>query len=71
MIVRAAIKRATPKQIKTIEELSVDLTFDRQKRNAHVSQIIERKISYLDELTIGEASKVIDRFISLNSPDTE
>jgi hypothetical protein len=52
---------ATKKQIHFIECLAIDLELDRQRRNAHVSEVVGREIKFLDELTISEACIVIDQ----------
>lgn len=54
--------RATSKQIKYIEQLSIDLGLDRHRTVAHAKSIIGRGINFLDELTKIEASLVIDKF---------
>jgi hypothetical protein len=54
--------RATVRQIDFIELLANDLTFGRTKRNAEISNLLQRKIEYLDELTKSEASTVIIKF---------
>ncbi len=58
--------KATAEQRRFIEILAGDLKFDRHQRNAHVNAIINRgidkRIMYLDELTLAEASLVIERF---------
>lgn len=53
---------STKSQHNYIEMLSADLEFDIHRRNAHISNIIEREIKYLDELNISEASRVITQF---------
>lgn len=53
---------ATAKQQEYIEQLSIDLQFDRKQRNAHCSVIIGRNISYLDAITKDEASQIITVF---------
>lgn len=57
------IPQATAKQCNFIEQLSVDLGFDRTRRNAHISSIVGRPIKYIDELTLGDASNVITIFL--------
>lgn len=56
------IPAATPKQQEYIEQLAIDLSLGRRARNAHISSVVNRQISYLDELTLGEASNVIEIF---------
>ena len=50
---------ATDAQIKYIECLAIDLGLDRRRRNAHVADCIGRPVSFLDQLTVAEASKAI------------
>lgn len=54
------IPQSTTKQQDYIEQLSIDLQLGRRARNLHISSIANRKIAYLDELTCGEASNVIE-----------
>lgn len=54
--------KATEAQILYIEQLAIDLSFNRVSRNANISSILEREVKFLDELTKEEASKVIDMF---------
>lgn len=54
--------KATEAQILYIEQLAIDLAFNRVSRNAHISSILEREIKFLDELTKEEATRVIDMF---------
>jgi hypothetical protein len=56
-------KRATPEQTDHIDRLSNDLLYNRATRNLNVSEIVNRPIKYLDELTLNEASNVIQEFI--------
>ena len=59
---RLKIDHATAKQILYIEQLLIDLGADtRIKRLATLEQIIEKPINYLDELTITEARRVIEK----------
>jgi len=53
---------ATDKQIKYIECLAIDLALDRKTRNLFAGDVVGRDIRYLDELTVSEASRVIDNF---------
>lgn len=59
---------ATTKQIEYIDQLAIDLGFDRKQRNAHMFSIlnktptINRIIDAPSDLTIGEASTVIEQF---------
>lgn len=55
-------KPSTAPQINYIECLSIDLGFDRPTRNAAVGDIVGRTVRFLDELTLTEASKVIEDF---------
>lgn len=55
--------RATPEQVRYIEILSNDLGLDRPRRNFMCERIVEHEVKFLDELTIGEASKIIDEMI--------
>lgn len=54
--------RATEKQQLYIEQLAIDLTLSRIQRNDRVSSIVHREVKYLDELSIEEASNVIEYF---------
>ncbi len=54
--------KATDAQIHYIEVLAIDLQMDRLNRNWAIEAIVNRPIKFLDELTVGEASKVIDDF---------
>ena len=53
---------ATKKQQNYIEILSNDLQFTREQRNSHLSVALDREIKSLDELTLNEASKMIEYF---------
>jgi hypothetical protein len=65
-------QRATTEQQKFIEILAGDLKFDRAARNAHITLALGRKITFLDELTKSEASKVIFIFKEFKTfSDTE
>lgn len=55
--------RATPEQVRYIEILAGDLGLDRIRRNFMCSRIVEHEVKFLDELTLGEASKVIDEML--------
>lgn len=50
---------ATVAQIKYIDCLAIDLGLDRAGRNAHVAEAVARPVSFLDQLTVAEASKAI------------
>lgn len=54
-----------------IEILSIDLGYDRNRRNAAITLIVGRPIRYLDELHPVEKSKVIDAFKAKKSPEKE
>lgn len=56
------IPRITKAQELYIEQLSIDLQFNRKQRNAHISSILSRPVGYLDELTLADASNVIEIF---------
>ena len=56
------VVRITPKQMSFIEAMTIDLKMTRASRNNHILGIINRPITYLDDMTVGEASKVITRF---------
>ena len=53
------IMTATDAQIKYIECLAIDLGLDRHRRNAHVADAVGGPVSFLDQLTVAEASKAI------------
>lgn len=53
---------ATKPQMKYIDQLSIDLQFDTKRRNAHITSIVGRQINHLDNLTLAEASQVIETF---------
>lgn len=55
--------RVTQDQVRYIEILAGDLGLDRARRNFMCSRIVEHEVKFLDELTIGEASKVIDEML--------
>lgn len=61
---KIVIKKATPAQTDHIDRLSNDLCYNRAARNLNVSEIAKRPIKYLDELTLDEASNVIQEFIT-------
>jgi hypothetical protein len=50
---------ATAAQMNYLEILFGDLGFDRAARNAFMSQELGRHIRFLDELTVGEARRMI------------
>lgn len=56
------VEKATPAQVKYIEQLAIDLEFDRHRRNRHIEAIVLRPINWVDQLTKQEASKVITQF---------
>lgn len=56
------LPKITHKQQSYIEQLAIDLQFDIKRRNAIITVIIERKLDYLDELTMLEAGTVINKF---------
>ena len=60
IVIMDYIMNATEAQIKYIECLAIDLGFDRRSRNAYVSDAVGRTVSFLDQLTVSEASKAID-----------
>jgi hypothetical protein len=49
----------TTKQREYIEILTNDIGFNRHQRNAHITDLICREITHLDEMTKSEASIVI------------
>lgn len=53
---------ATKPQINYIEILANDLKLDLKRRNTHIMSIVHREIHALDELSISEASMVIQQF---------
>lgn len=59
-IINYKIRRLTPTQIKYIEQLSIALTLSHSDRNEHISEQLGREIRYLDEMSFGEASKIIN-----------
>ena len=60
MIAKDNTPRATDVQINFLEILFNDLGFDRVSRNAWLTEEAGREIHFLDELTIGEASRFIE-----------
>ncbi len=60
---------STTKQQEYIALLSIDLGLDKKRCNAHIKEIIGREIKYLDDLTLPEASQVIDKFKSWKESD--
>jgi hypothetical protein len=52
----------TTKQREYIEILTNDIGYSRHQRNAHINDLIFRKITHLDEMTKSEASIVISDF---------
>lgn len=55
------IQMVTVPQIKYIEQLLIDVGInERVRRNAYLELWTERKIKFLDELTLVEAGNVID-----------
>lgn len=56
-------KPITAAQLRYIDQLSIDLCIaERRSRMAHINDILIKDYKYLDELTLEEASKVIDTF---------
>ena len=53
---------ATDKQIHYIECLAIDLGMDRKNRNWAIEGILDHPVRFLDELTMSEASDVIEDF---------
>jgi hypothetical protein len=60
MIARDNTPRATQAQIDFLEILFGDLQFNRAQRNDYLSERLEREVKFLDDLSIGEASKLIE-----------
>lgn len=54
---------ATPAQCEHLDRLSNDLRYNRALRNLNISELVNRKITYLDDLTLTEAMTVIAEFI--------
>jgi hypothetical protein len=63
-IIKANTISATAEQIRYIECLAIDLLYNREDRNDHISDIVGREIRFLDSLSKAEASKVIGKFKS-------
>ncbi len=61
---------STEKQQSYIAALCIDLGLDKKRCNAHIKAIIGREIKFLDDLTLPEASTVIDRFKSWKEGET-
>lgn len=55
--------RATPQQTDHIDRLANDLHYNRKLRNLNIKEIVNRDITYLDDLSISEAHAVIAEFI--------
>ena len=53
-------KPATEAQINFLEILFNDLGYTRKQRNAKLTDDLSREIKFLDDLTIPEASKMIE-----------
>ena len=52
---------ATKKQINYLEILFSDREFDRRTRNSWLTDYLKKEITYLDQLTVEEASRCIDK----------
>ncbi len=57
------MSRASKEQTQYIEQLLIDvgIGIDRQRRNAELTLWVGHEVKYLDELTVSEASLVIDK----------
>lgn len=60
MIARDNTPRATQAQIDFLEILFGDLGFNRAQRNDYLSEDLGREVKFLDDLSVGEASKLIE-----------
>lgn len=56
---------ATKKQVEYIEQLAIDLGFSLDARRVYIQMFLHKTIKFLDDLTINEASRVIDYFKEL------
>lgn len=54
---------ATAKQISYLQVLFNDLDFTIAQRNSYLSRRLDREVKYLDDLTVKEAGKMIDRLV--------
>jgi len=61
MIARDNTPRATQAQQDFLEILFGDLGFNRTERNDWITETLGREIKYLDELTLPEASRIIEQ----------
>lgn len=57
------IEFATHKQVDYIDILAIDLGFNLRQRNFYMKRIVNHPVDAPSELTKGEASKVIERFL--------
>ena len=62
MKIETSNEEITRKQYNYIEILVIDLCFTRRERNHHFNTITGRQISFIDDLTKAEASKIISTF---------
>jgi hypothetical protein len=57
----ARVHRPTPGQLKFLDGLFIDCYMaERSQRNAFCERRVHREIRFLDDLTFGEASSIID-----------
>lgn len=61
--INVEVNKITTAQDLHIEQLAIDLNLDRKQKIAHISDLVGRQIRYLDDLTLSEASAVIDKFL--------
>lgn len=57
------IVKTTTIQTDHIDRLANDLHYSRKLRNLNIKEIVNRDITYLDDLSISEAHAVIAEFI--------
>jgi hypothetical protein len=63
---------ASRKQIEYINDLLIDVGYaDRTKRNAYLSAEMEREIKYVDDLTVEEASRIIQQLKDMKENEWE
>jgi hypothetical protein len=54
--------KITLPQLNYIELLTQDLLFSRHQRNRHMSELLNKEVAFLDELSKKDATKVISYF---------
>ena len=63
---------ASEAQVKFIDSLLIDVGYsDRKVRNTYLSAELKREIHYVDDLSVQEASMIIDQLKDLKDQDWE